>query len=149
MTTVTETKPSWTDDAAVSPSVPEDKILQELEDLALGEDDVTARAASLFNFLRKISDKDRAVSYLTGIQLLIRRGEPAGNKEIWTAIQTDMMFLHELSQANPASAIWLSNITVTSKGTVTVPIDVTVADIQKGYVYDTTGYRNEIVGIAK
>ena len=78
MTTVTETKPSWTDDAAASPSVPEDKILQELEDLALAEDDVTARAASLFNFLRKISDKDRAVSYLTGIQLLIRRGEPAG-----------------------------------------------------------------------
>ena len=35
--------------------------------------------------------------------------------------------------------------TVTSKGTVTVPIDVTVADIQNGYVYDTTGYRNEIV----
>jgi len=78
VTTVTETKPSWTDDAAASPSVPEDKILQELEDLALGEDDVTARAAALFNFLRKISDKDRAVSYLTGIQLLIRRGEPAG-----------------------------------------------------------------------
>jgi len=78
VTTVTETKPSWTEDAAASPSVPEDKILQELEDLALGEDDVTARAATLFNFLRKITDKDRAISYLTGIQLLIRRGEPAG-----------------------------------------------------------------------
>lgn len=35
--------------------------------------------------------------------------------------------------------------TVTSKGTKAVPIDVTVEDIQKGYVYDTTGYRNEIV----
>ena len=35
--------------------------------------------------------------------------------------------------------------TVKSKGTKTVPIDVTVADIQNGYVYDTTGYRNEIV----
>ena len=35
--------------------------------------------------------------------------------------------------------------TVKSKGTKTVPIDVPVADIQNGYVYDTTGYRNEIV----
>lgn len=35
--------------------------------------------------------------------------------------------------------------TVKSKGTKTVPINVTVGDIQKGYVFDATGYRNEIV----
>lgn len=35
--------------------------------------------------------------------------------------------------------------TVKSKGADIVPIDVTVGDIQRGYVYDTTGYRNEIV----
>jgi hypothetical protein len=35
--------------------------------------------------------------------------------------------------------------TVKSKGTKTVPINVTVGDIQKGYVFDRTGYRNEIV----
>jgi len=35
--------------------------------------------------------------------------------------------------------------TVTSKGIKTVPIDVTVGDIQRGFVLDSTGYRNEIV----
>lgn len=35
--------------------------------------------------------------------------------------------------------------TVTSKGAETVPIDVTVGDIQQGFVWDSTGYRNEIV----
>jgi len=35
--------------------------------------------------------------------------------------------------------------TVKSKGTITVPIDVTVGDIQRGFVRDSTGYRNEIV----
>ena len=35
--------------------------------------------------------------------------------------------------------------TVSSKGTKTVPIDVTVANIQDGFVWDSTGYRNEIV----
>tara|TARA_R110000824_G_C15119006_1_gene667873 strand:- start:527 stop:715 length:189 start_codon:yes stop_codon:yes gene_type:complete len=35
--------------------------------------------------------------------------------------------------------------TVTSKGLTTVPIDVTVGDIQRGFVLDSTGYRNEIV----
>ena len=35
--------------------------------------------------------------------------------------------------------------TIKSKGTVTVPINVTVGDIQRGFVDDSTGYRNEIV----
>ena len=35
--------------------------------------------------------------------------------------------------------------TVKSKGSETVPINVTVGDIQRGFVYDVTGYRNEIV----
>tara|TARA_R100000306_G_scaffold32991_1_gene34498 strand:+ start:64 stop:249 length:186 start_codon:yes stop_codon:yes gene_type:complete len=35
--------------------------------------------------------------------------------------------------------------TVSSKGTKTVPIDVTVGNIQDGFVWDSTGYRNEIV----
>ena len=35
--------------------------------------------------------------------------------------------------------------TVKSKGTITVPIDVTVGDTQRGFVRDSTGYRNEIV----
>ena len=35
--------------------------------------------------------------------------------------------------------------TVRSKGTSIVPIDVTVGDIQRGFVQDSTGYRNEIV----
>jgi len=35
--------------------------------------------------------------------------------------------------------------TVRSKGTKTVPIDVTVGNIQDGFVWDSTGYRNEIV----
>jgi len=35
--------------------------------------------------------------------------------------------------------------TVKSKGTKIVPINVTVGDIQRGFVYDATGYRNEIV----
>jgi len=35
--------------------------------------------------------------------------------------------------------------TISSKGTKTVPIDVTVGNIQDGFVWDSTGYRNEIV----
>ena len=35
--------------------------------------------------------------------------------------------------------------TVKSKGTKRVPIDVTVGNIQDGFVWDSTGYRNEIV----
>jgi len=35
--------------------------------------------------------------------------------------------------------------TVSSKGTKTVPIDITVGNIQDGFVCDSTGYRNEIV----
>ena len=35
--------------------------------------------------------------------------------------------------------------TIKSKGTKTVPIDVTVGDIQRGFVRDSTGYCNEIV----
>ena len=35
--------------------------------------------------------------------------------------------------------------TVTSKGIKTVPIDITVGNIQDGFVWDSTGYRNEIV----
>ena len=35
--------------------------------------------------------------------------------------------------------------TIKSKGTVTVPINVTVGDIQRGFVDDSTGYHNEIV----
>ena len=34
---------------------------------------------------------------------------------------------------------------VTSKGIKTVPIDITVGNIQDGFVWDSTGYRNEIV----
>lgn len=70
--------------------VPEDKVLAELEDLALDVDDPSARAELLFNALRKISDKEIAVSYLTGIQLLIRRGEPAGARLLaaWLDVST-------------------------------------------------------------
>jgi hypothetical protein len=78
VTTVTEQNLSWQGDAAESAYFPEDHIIQELEVLAMGDNDVSARAESLFNFLRKISDKERALAYLTGIQMLIRRGEPAG-----------------------------------------------------------------------
>jgi len=35
--------------------------------------------------------------------------------------------------------------TVKSKGAKTVSIDVTVGNIQDGFVQDSTGYRNEIV----
>ena len=35
--------------------------------------------------------------------------------------------------------------TVKSKGDKIVPIEVTVGNIQDGFVWDSTGYRNEIV----
>lgn len=70
--------------------MPDDRVLSELTELALGIEDTFGRAERLFNALRKISDRDVALSFLTGIQLLVRRGEPAGARLLaaWLDVST-------------------------------------------------------------
>jgi hypothetical protein len=59
------------------PEVPEGAI-EELSDLALATDNVTARSWNLYQQLRKMIGQPRLVSCLLGIQSLAHGGEPAG-----------------------------------------------------------------------
>jgi hypothetical protein len=75
---VAELKLPWDTSFVALTREPEASVLAGLRALAYADAEVSARAESLFMFLRKISGQKLAAEYLMGIQYLAVQGDPAG-----------------------------------------------------------------------
>ncbi len=75
---IADLKLPWGSSPASLTREPDPSILEGLQALAFADAEVASRAESLFMFLRKITGKDAAKEYLTGIQYLAVMGDPAG-----------------------------------------------------------------------
>jgi len=75
---IADLKLPWDSSGASLTQEPDPSILEGLQALAFADAEVASRAESLFMFLRKIMGQKIAKEYLTGIQYLAARGDPAG-----------------------------------------------------------------------